>query len=84
MNDAAKAIVANRDIHNDEVLGKHAAWLDELKEKYESFTDKKEDDIIEIIKKETGIVFSKVLEHAGVFKYNKEGLAAFERFLGKL
>ena len=83
-NELAKAIMQNRDIRNDEVLCKHADWLDELKEKYESFTDKKEDDIIEIIKKETGIVFSKVLEHAGVFKCNNEGLAAFEKFLKKL
>ncbi len=84
LSELAKAIMQNRDIRNDEVLGKHADWLDELKEKYESFTDKKEDDIIEIIKKETGIVFSKVLEHAGVFKCNSKGLAAFERFIATL
>ena len=34
--------------------------------------------------KETGLVFSKVLEHAGVYKCNQEGLAAFERFIAKL
>ena len=37
-----------------------------------------------IIKKETGIVFSKVLEHAGVYKCNEQGLEAFERFIATL
>ena len=40
--------------------------------------------LIEIIKKETGIVFSKVLEHAGVYKCNEQGLNAFEKFLAIL
>ena len=44
----------------------------------------KDSDKSEIIKKETGIVFSKVLEHAGVYKCNEEGLNAFERFVAVL
>ena len=80
----AQAILNGRDIRTDESLAKHADWLDELKNKYNSFTGLTEDDIIEIIKKETGIVFSKVLEHAGVFKCNTEGLAAFERFIATI
>ena len=77
----ADAILAGRDIRADEALSKHADWLDELKEKYSSFAGLAEDAIIEILKKETGIVFSKVLEHAGVYKCNEAGLAAFERFI---
>ena len=73
-----------KDIRNDQNLAKHADWLDELKEKYNSFTGKSEEDIIDIIKKETGLVFSKVLEHAGVYKCNEEGLAAFESFIASL
>ncbi len=80
----AQAILSGRDIRADETLSKHADWLDELKEKYSSFAGLSEDAIIEILKKETGIVFSKVLEHAGVFKCNEEGLAAFERFIAAL
>ena len=80
----AQAILTGRDIRADEALSKHADWLDELKEKYSSFAGLSEDAIIEIIKKETGIVFSKVLEHAGVYKCSEEGLAAFERFIAKL
>ncbi len=77
----ADAILAGRDIRADEALSKHADWLDELKEKYSSFAGLAEDAITEILKKETGIVFSKVLEHAGVYKCNAQGLAAFERFI---
>ncbi len=80
----AQAILSGRDIRADETLSKHADWLDELKEKYSSFAGLAEDAIIEILKKETGIVFSKVLEHAGVYKCNAQGLAAFERFIAKL
>ena len=77
----AQAVKQDKDISSDENLVKHAPWMNELKEKYGSFTQKNEDDIIEILKKETGIVFSKVLEHAGVFKCNENGLKAFEKFL---
>ena len=77
----AQAVKQDKDISGDENLAKHAPWMNELKEKYGSFTQKNEDDIIEILKKETGIVFSKVLEHAGVFKCNENGLKAFEKFL---
>ena len=79
--DLAQAVLQGKDIRADEALAKHADWMDELKEKYDCFKGKTEEEIIEIIKKETGIVFSKVLEHAGVYKCNDEGLAAFERFI---
>ncbi len=82
--DLAQALIQNKDISKDEVLAKHADWAEELKQKYGSFTNKSEDETVEIIKKETGIVFSKVLEHAGVYKCNAEGLSAFERFVATL
>lgn len=82
--DLAQAMIQNKDITKDEVLGKHADWTNELKEKYGSFADKSEEETIEILKKETGIVFSKVLEHAGVYKCTDEGLKAFERFIAVL
>ncbi|MBO4320981.1 MAG: UDP-glucose--hexose-1-phosphate uridylyltransferase [Treponema sp.] len=84
LNDLAMALIQDRDIRNDESLNKHADWADELKEKYGRFSGMEHDKALEIIKKETGIVFSKVLEHAGVFKYNQEGLSAFERFIAAL
>ena len=34
-----------------------------------------------ILKTEVGKVFSRVLEHTGVYKRNAQGQAAFERFI---
>ncbi len=72
----AKALVSGDDIRADEVLSKHADWADELKKQY-TFT---EENVDGILKDEIGKVFSKVLEHAGVFKRTEEGKAAFDRF----
>ena len=72
----AEAACTGRDISNDEVLGKHAPWLAELKEQY-TFT---EENAMEILLNETGKVFSAVLEDAGVYKNTEEGRAAFLRF----
>ena len=72
----AKALVSGDDIRADEVLSKHADWADELKKQY-TFT---EENVDGILKDEIGRVFSKVLEHAGVFKRTEEGKAAFDRF----
>ena len=72
----AKALVSGDDIRADEVLSKHADWADELKKQY-TFTAENVDGIL---KDEIGKVFSKVLEHAGVYKRTDEGKAAFDRF----
>lgn len=63
-------------LENDEVLAKHADWARMICEKY----DINEKNINDILKKEIGIVFSKVLEHAGVFKRDEQGKAEFMRF----
>lgn len=76
-----EAMVAGRDIRGDQELSKHADWVEELKEKYDSFTA---DNIDKIIEDEVGIVFMKVLEHAGVYKRTPEGAAAFERFIASV
>ncbi|HIR75773.1 MAG TPA: UDP-glucose--hexose-1-phosphate uridylyltransferase [Candidatus Choladousia intestinipullorum] len=73
-----EAMLEGRDITEDEELGKHADWAAELKEKYGSF---KKETIDKIIEDEVGLVFSKVLEHAGVYKRTEEGKEAFERFV---
>lgn len=69
------AILENKDIRADEVLEKHADWADEIKIKY---SDINENNIDKIIEDEIGLVFSKVLEHAGVFK-NKEDFLRFTK-----
>ena len=76
LTDLAAAIVEGRDIAADEVLSKHAAWVEGLKTRH-SFTA---DNAMDIIMKETGKVFSEVLEDAGVYKNTEEGRSAFLRF----
>ena len=77
LTDLAEQIVAGSDIHADEVLCKHADWVDQLKQQY-TFTA---DNALDIILAETGKVFSQVLEDAGVYKCTGEGRAAFRRFI---
>ena len=73
----AEAVAAEKDIRGDEVLGKHADWVDELKQQY-TFTP---DNALDLILKETGKVFAQVLEDAGVYKNTPEGRAGFNRFV---
>ncbi len=72
------AMLEERDISKDELLSKHAPWVEELKQKYGSFHA---DTIDKVVQDEVGLVFSKVLEHAGVFKRTPEGQEAFARFV---
>ena len=80
LTDLAAAIVEGRDIAADEVLSKHAAWVEGLKARH-SFTA---DNAMDIILQETGRVFAAVLEDAGVYKNTPEGMAAFLRFAAHL
>ncbi|MEE0691313.1 MAG: UDP-glucose--hexose-1-phosphate uridylyltransferase [Lachnospiraceae bacterium] len=73
-----EAMLEGRDITGDEELGKHADWVEELKVKYGSFERSTIDKVIE---DEVGLVFSQVLEHAGVYKRTVEGQEAFSRFI---
>ena len=78
LTDLASAIVSGADIAADEVLNKHAPWVEELKKQY-TFT---EENALDIILQETGRVFTEVLEDAGVYKNTPEGRAAFFQFIG--
>ncbi len=77
MEKLSKAMINGDDIRADEVLAKHADWADELKKQY-SFTAENAE---AILKDEIGKVFAKVLEHAGVYKRDEAGEAAFGRFI---
>ena len=76
LTDLAQAIVEGRDIGADEVLSKHAPWVEELKKRH-TFTP---DNALDIVLQETGKVFTEVLEDAGVYKNTPEGRNAFLRF----
>ena len=77
LHDLAEKIVAGKDIAADEVLSKHAPWVEELKKHY-TFTA---DNALDIILQETGKVFSKVLEDAGVYKNTPAGRSQFQNFI---
>lgn len=76
-----KAILEGKNLREDEILEKHADWVDEFKPKY-AIID--ESNIDSIIQKEIGIVFMQVLSDAGVYKRTPEGQQAFDRFIGSL
>ncbi len=75
------AILQGKDIRSIEELEKHADWAEQFLKGYEQVTKETVD---EILQKEIGLVFSQVLEDAGVFKRDKAGMAAFERFTDSL
>ena len=74
-------IVAGKDISSDEELAKHADWLETFIGSYDSVT---QENVEEILQKEIGEVFKKVLEHAGVYKNTKQGMEGFMRFISGL
>ncbi len=75
------AIVNGKDICADETLCKHTEWVKEFTAKYD---DINKDNVEDIVKREIGIVFSKVLEHAGVYKRDAKGIAAFKKFIASV
>lgn len=77
----AEAILSGRDIREEEVLGKHAAWVEEFLPNY---TQVSRSTVHEILQKEIGLVFLQVLKDAGVYKRTAEGMEAFGRFLDRL
>ena len=76
LKELEELIVTGGDIGASESCAKHAAWVEELKARY-TFTAENTESIL---RQEVGVVFMKVLEHAGVFKRDAAGHAAFLRF----
>ena len=74
----AAAILAGSDIRQDELISKHADWVDEFLPEYKNIN---ESNIMEILENEVGLVFVKILEDAGVFKRDNKGQEAFDRFI---
>lgn len=81
MADLKEAILSGKDIRKDEVLEKHADWVDAFSKKYDHIDETNIDDIIQ---NEIGEVFMHVLEDAGVYKRTPEGQEAFDRFVKTL
>lgn len=77
----AEYIVEGKDISENEMIEKHTKWVQKFLPKYDTIT---KENVMDILKEEVGIVFTKVLEDAGVYKCTEEGRTAFTRFLNTL
>jgi len=74
----ADAIIAGSDMSKNEKTSAHKEWAEEVVKNHPEI-DKSNVD--EILKEEVGKVFVNVLEHAGVYKRDKQGRAAFDKFM---
>lgn len=78
----ADYIINGKDIRSDEKLGKHADWVEGFLPAYkQKGIDVTGENVEQILKEEVGHVFARVLEHAGVYKCDKEGRRRFAKFL---
>lgn len=81
LKDLKEAILAGKDLRADEVLAKHADWVDEFLAKYEVINA---ENIDKIVQDEVGLVYASILEQAGVYKRDEEGKAAFLKFIASI
>lgn len=82
-----QALMDGISLRQDEVLEKHADWVEEFLPKY-GFTpgsglegEVTPEKLHEIVQTEIGLVFMEVLKDAGVYKCTEEGREAFLRFV---
>ena len=69
------------DICNYDNMKIHYQWYEEIKLRNKNITVENVDSIV---KNEIGNVFTKVLEHCGVFKWNHDGKEAIKRYIDSL
>lgn len=72
-----EAMLEGRDLRSDPALATHADWAEEILRRREFTAENAE----KVLQEEVGRVFMLVLEHAGVYKRNEAGRAAFLRFV---
>ncbi len=81
MAELSDALVTGKDLRSTDTLKSHAEWAEGFVSKYDSIT---EENVMDIIRNEIGIVFKEVLMDAGVYKCTEEGRAAFQRFIDEV
>lgn len=74
-------ILESKDIRSNETLEKHADWVESF---LPAYTDINQSNLNHILQQEIGKVFCQVLEDAGVYKCNPDGLCAFRKFISVL
>ena len=74
------ALLSGEDLRANELTAAHADWAEAFAKNYAITAE----NVHDIVQHETGLVFAKVLEHAGVYKRTEEGRAAFLRYIAAL
>ncbi|MDD7740255.1 MAG: UDP-glucose--hexose-1-phosphate uridylyltransferase [Lachnospiraceae bacterium] len=77
----AEYILEGKNVRENEMLEKHADWVEEFLPRHPELN---RDNVMDILKEETGKVFVGVLEDAGVYKCDEKGRMAFARFMETL
>lgn len=77
----ADYLVEGKPVREQEQIAKHADWATDFSVKYSSFT---RENIDEILQREVGLVFMQVLEDAGVYKLDENGMKNFLKFVSSL
>lgn len=73
----AQKLASGEDLTADPLTASHAEWAMGFRDKYELT----QENALDAVYKETGLVFAKVLEHTGVYARTPEGKEAFLWFL---
>ena len=73
----ADKLVSGEDLRDDPLTAPHADWAEEFRNRYALTAG----NALDVVYHEVGLVFAKVLEHAGVYARTPEGQEAFLRFL---
>jgi len=74
----AEALVEGKNLTAHPLTSSHALWAEDIRMRHTELTA---DNAEAILEQEVGVVFTKVLEDAGVFKRTAEGQEAFLRFV---
>ena len=74
------AMLQGRDLRADVALAPHADWAEEILSRRDFNAENAES----VLQDEVGHVFMRVLEHAGVYKRDETGKAAFLRFIAEV
>ena len=73
----ADKLVSGEDLRDDPLTASHADWAEEFRDRYALTAG----NALDVVYHEVGLVFAKVLEHAGVYARTPEGQEAILRFL---
>ncbi len=75
-----ETLVNGENVAENAEISLHADWAEEIKAKHKITKE----NVHSIVLEETGLVFKKVLEHAGVYKVTDEGRKAFVKFISSV